>query len=250
MTCIFASDLHLSGTRPAQIDLFESFLVRASKVADSLYLLGDLFELWLGDDDDSDSHPKVMRALREFSDSGTQLFVMHGNRDFLFGPQFAEESGASLLTDWHTIDLYGTRTLLTHGDLLCTKDVQYQQFRKYVRDPGNQKTFLGHPLHERRKIAAQTQRGTKASMLEKDDFIMDVDQITVEQVMGDYDVARLIHGHTHRPATHTFVTNGRTRERVVLGDWYEDSSVVVCNHRGLNRLSAAEFVATTDNMRH
>lgn len=242
MACIFASDLHLSSERPAQISLFRSFLGRASTVAGSLYILGDLFEIWLGDDDDSELHPIVIRALREFADSGAKLFVMRGNRDFLFGAEFAKESGASLLADWHTIDLYGTRTLLTHGDLLCTRDVAYQDFRKVVRDPANQKAFLAYSLDERRKIAAATRNDTKASMLGKDDFIMDVDQLAVERIMGEFDVARLIHGHTHRPATHTFESGGQSRERIVLGDWYEAGSVIICDRVGWRRVAAAEFV--------
>jgi len=246
VTCVFASDLHLGGERPEKVALFEAFLRRASELADSLYILGDLFEIWLGDDDDSDPHPTVVRALRKFADSGTELFVMSGNRDFLFGAEFAKATGATLLSDWHVIDLFGSRTLLTHGDLLCTKDVEYQTFRKTVRDPTNQAAFLASSLDERRKIAADTRDGTKASMLEKDDFIMDVEQSTVEQVMSKFDVARLIHGHTHRPATHTFEIDGSPHDRVVLGDWYEQCSVVVGARTGMRRMPAAQFVEAPD----
>jgi UDP-2,3-diacylglucosamine hydrolase len=240
---IFASDLHLGSERPEKVSLFEDFLKRASGVADSLYILGDLFDIWLGDDDDSDPHPKTVRAMREFADSGARLFVMSGNRDFLLGDEFERASGATLLDDWHTLDLYGARTLLTHGDLLCTKDIQYQAFRKYVRDPENQKRFLAQPVDERRKIAADTRNGTKASMSGKDDFIMDVEQSTVERIMGEFQVVRLIHGHTHRPAIHTFRDGGTEFERVVLGDWYEDGMVAVYDQSGLRRMSVADFVA-------
>ena len=242
MSCLFASDLHLSSERPEKVSLFNDFLKHASKVASTLYILGDLFEIWLGDDDDSDPHPRGIRAMREFTDSGAQLFVMSGNRDFLFGDEFTQATGATLLMDWHTIDLFGARTLLTHGDLLCTRDIRYQAFRKHVRDPGNQKAFLAHSLEERRKIAADTRNGTKASMLEKDDFIMDVEQSTVERMMAEFQVTRLIHGHTHRPATHRFQSAGTSFERVVLGDWYEEGSIVVYDRSGFQRMSAIDFV--------
>ncbi len=246
MTCVFASDLHLGGENPEKLALFEAFLTRTSELADALYLLGDLFEIWLGDDDDSDPHPAVVQALRRFADSGTGLFIMSGNRDFLISAEFAKATGATLLDDWHTVELFGTRTLLTHGDLLCTKDVQYQTFRKYVRDPTNQAAFLAVSLDERRRIAADTRNGTQASMLEKDAFIMDVEQSTVEQVMSKFDVTRLIHGHTHRPAAHTFEADGSPRERVVLGDWYGECSVVVCSRADMRRLPAAQFVEAPD----
>lgn len=242
MAIVFASDLHLCAEQPDKVALFEALLERASTNADTVYILGDLFEIWLGDDDDSAPHPTVMSAMRAFTASGAQLFIMSGNRDFLLGSDFAKNAGASLLPDWHTVDLFGTRTLLTHGDLLCTKDVQYQAFRKYVRDPANQQAFLAQDLEDRRKIAAETRSGTQASMLEKDDFIMDVEQTTVERVMDEFSVARLIHGHTHRPAVHTFETGGKTRERLVLGDWYEeDCSVVVCDKAGVSHMPAKAF---------
>jgi UDP-2,3-diacylglucosamine hydrolase len=249
VACVFASDLHLSCEIPEKIFLFESFLKRAEKSAGTLYLLGDVFEIWLGDDDDSEPHPRVIRALRQFADSGADLFVMCGNRDFLFGSEFAQASGATLLPDWHTVDLFGTATLLTHGDLLCTKDVQYQEFRKYVRDPLNQKSFLACPLDERRKIAANTRSGTQASMLDKDEVIMDVEQVTVDRIMNEYGVDQLIHGHTHRPATHRFKSDtGASRERHVLGDWYTDGSVIIGGSRGITRMSAGEFVGAADSV--
>ncbi len=249
VACVFASDLHLSNEIPDKLVLFESFLNRASKSAEALYLLGDVFEIWLGDDDDSAPHPRIIRALREFSDSGTRLFVMRGNRDFLFGPGFEEAVGATLLPDWYTLDLFGTPTLLAHGDLLCTKDVQYQEFRKYVRDPTNQQSFLACSLDERRKIAANTRSGTQASMLEKDAVIMDVEQVTVERIMRDYNVDQLIHGHTHRPESHSFKSEtGILRERHVLGDWYGVGSVLIGVANGITRMSAGEFVDAPDSV--
>ncbi len=249
MAHVFASDIHLSSESPDKIALFESFLIRTAKSAEALYLLGDVFEIWLGDDDDSDPHPQIIDALRRFTNTGTKLFVMRGNRDFLFGLDFAAATGAGLLPDWHTIDLFGVPTLLTHGDLLCTKDVEYQTFRKYVRDPTNQKSFLAKPIDERRQIAENTRNDTRASMLEKDEFIMDVEQITVETIMQKSKVDRLIHGHTHRPASHQFSTaDGNVRERHVLGDWYDLGSIIIAASGGLRRLEAAEFITAPDSV--
>lgn len=243
MRCVFASDLHLSSLAPEKLPLFQAFIDRATEIVDAVYLLGDVFEIWLGDDDDSAPNPLVVKTLRRFTDSGGALYVMCGNRDFLFGSSFAEASGATLLPDWHIVELDGVATLLTHGDLLCTKDVQYLAFRQHVRDPTTQAEFLALPLAQRREVAANMRSGTQASMLEKDEFIMDVEQSTVERVMQDHDVQRLIHGHTHRPADHTFEFAGHTCERIVLGDWYGDECSVVLSTGGrLNRLSATEFI--------
>jgi UDP-2,3-diacylglucosamine hydrolase len=240
---VFASDLHLSDTTPEKINLFEAFVGRAAKRVDALFILGDLFEVWLGDDDDNSANALIISALKGFSDVGGKLFVMHGNRDFLLGKDFAEAAGATLLPDWHVVRLANQPTLLTHGDLLCTKDVQYQAFRKHVRNPETQSAFLALPLPARREVAANMRSGTQASMLEKDEFIMDVEQSTVDHIMQEHNVARMIHGHTHRPATHNIETNGKTRERIVLGDWYDDEcSVIVSNDHGLKRMSASCFV--------
>jgi UDP-2,3-diacylglucosamine hydrolase len=227
MSVLFISDLHLSSERPDKTALFYKFLKRARHDAEALYILGDLFEIWLGDDDDSDPHPAVLDALAGVGGTGCKLFVMRGNRDFLVGDGFARHTGATLLEDYHAMVLDGRKTLLTHGDLLCTKDFQYQQFRRFVRDPANQSQFLSHSLKERRAIAAKTRTGTKASMLEKDDFIMDVEQSTVEQVMRRFDVTDLIHGHTHRPGAHEFELDGNLRRRFVLADWYDQDNVLV-----------------------
>ena len=167
MLTVFVSDLHLSDEAPEKVDLFLALLDCAAAEQAALYLLGDIFEIWLGDDDDSDPHPRIREGLRRFTGTGAKLYVMRGNRDFLLGERFAAETGAELLTDWHLVEVCGEQTLLTHGDLLCTRDVQYQQFRAYVRDPANQAAFLANPLVRRREIAAHTRSGTKASMLEK-----------------------------------------------------------------------------------
>jgi UDP-2,3-diacylglucosamine hydrolase len=245
LTSVFASDLHLSGSTPEKITLFEAFVGHAAKCAQELFILGDLFEIWLGDDDDNSANVPIISALKRFSDVGGKLFVMHGNRDFLLGEDFAHATGATLLSDWHIVKLANEPTLLAHGDLLCTKDVEYQAFRKHVRNPQTQSAFLALPLATRRDVAANMRSGTQAAMLEKDEFIMDVDHTTVDQIMREHNVAQMIHGHTHRPATHKFDAHGTTRERIVLGDWYEhECSIIVSSNHELKRMSAASFIGS------
>ena len=173
-------------------------------------------------------HPDILAALRAVSDGGVALYIALGNRDFLIGRDFCEKTGAKLLSDYALIDLYGTKTLITHGDLLCTKDTKYQLFRKIVRHPLIIQIFLLIPLCIRKKIASRTQAKTSASMLKKNNEIMDVEQKTVETMMNKYKVSLLIHGHTHRPNTHVFKVDCETLQRIVLGDWYEQDSVLVC----------------------
>ncbi len=242
MATLFISDLHLSGERPDQRDLFLAFAEQACSTVRALYILGDLFEVWLGDDDDTPPHPQVIEALKRVSDAGVELSVGHGNRDFLFGRCFERATGARLMADYEVIDLYGQRTLLTHGDLLCTKDVKYQKFRKFVRNPIVRSAFLGTPLSLRRRIALKTQSGTKASMRGKPDDIMDVDEETVTKVMAAHGVTLLIHGHTHRPAIHDLDVEGRACRRIVLGDWYEQDSVLLCDGDGPRALRVSEFL--------
>lgn len=227
MTTLFVSDLHLARARPAQLERFLALLERACGRVEALFILGDLFEVWLGDDDDTPPNPAIVAALARLSASGVRLAVGHGNRDFLYGARFAQATGAVLLDDYAVVDLYGTRTLLTHGDLLCTRDVKYQRFRRVVRHPFTRATFLATPLAWRQRIAHRTRAGTQASMRLKDDYVMDVDEDTVAARMADYGAALLIHGHTHRPGIHDY-PGPALRRRIVLGDWYEQDSVLVC----------------------
>lgn len=189
-------------------------------------MLGDLFEAWLGDDDPEPEYRRVIAALRALADAGTRLFFMHGNRDFLVGERFSTESGCTLLGDHAVVDLYGERVLLMHGDLLCTDDVEYQAFRKMVRDPAWQARMLALPVAQRKALAAQVKAQTKAAVMAKAEDIMDVNDDAVADTMRRHGVRTLLHGHTHRPAVHRFTLDGKPAMRIVLGDWYTQGSSV------------------------
>lgn len=211
---VFISDLHLDSTRPAVTQALATFLEKNTH-CDSLYILGDLFEAWLGDDDDSPIAHEVTNLLRQYSDSGPALYLMRGNRDFLMSSAFCQAVGGQMLEDPIVIDLYGTPTLLMHGDSLCTDDADYQAFRKTVRDPQWQADVLSHSLEERRALAAQLRSVSKESNSNKAQDIMDVSKPEVAKVMAEHGVTQLIHGHTHRPAQHDIPSGLRW----VLGDW-------------------------------
>ena len=211
---LFISDLHLDASRPATLRAFEQFLTNA-RDCESLYILGDLVEAWLGDDDDSTLAKHITTLLRDFSAAGPQLFVMQGNRDFLMGDVFCQNIGAQLLADPTVIDLYGTQTLLMHGDSLCIDDQEYQNFRKIARDPTWQAQIMAQSLDQRRELAVQLRTMSKDAGSNKAQDIMDVTATEVTRVMAQHKVDRLIHGHTHRPATHQIAEGSRW----VLGDW-------------------------------
>jgi UDP-2,3-diacylglucosamine hydrolase len=226
-TTLFISDLHLCGTRPAITGLFLDFLHRRARAAQALYILGDLFEYWIGDEavEQREFRP-VVAGLRELTDAGIPVLVMHGNRDFLMGHGFEQATGCRLLADPARIDLYGTPTLLMHGDTMCTDDVEYMQFRKTVRSAAWQKEFLGKTVAERDRIVHEFREISRNSTAAKEPEIMDVNQEAVEAIMREHRVHRLIHGHTHRPREHVFSLDGRPARRMVLGDWYEQGSVL------------------------
>lgn len=226
MSSLFISDLHLDEARPQIVDLYTRFLERQARGADALYILGDLFESWIGDDDDSALAEQIASATRAVRDSGVPVFFMHGNRDFLLGAEYAARAGMSLLTDPTLVELDGERVLLMHGDTLCTDDVDYQKFRALVRNPEWQRQFLAKPLAERRAFAAQARGESRKQTSMKAAEIMDVNQVAVEAALREHGVRRMIHGHTHRPATHRLELDGKAAERIVLGDWYEQSSVI------------------------
>ncbi len=230
---LFISDLHLDPGRPAITRLFLDFLQDTACHAEALYILGDFFEAWIGDDAVPADHP-VLAALRRFtSESGVPLRIMRGNRDFLLGERFTAQTGATLLPDPTVIELGGERVLLMHGDLLCTDDHAYQQFRAMVNDPAWQQQFLAKSVEERAAMARQARQESTARntmLAETADEIMDVNQGAVEQTMREHGVLRLVHGHTHRPNVHTFPLDGTTATRIVLGDWYEQGSVLEFLH--------------------
>jgi UDP-2,3-diacylglucosamine hydrolase len=232
-TTLFISDLHLCGARPAITGLFLDFLRRRARASDALYILGDLFEYWIGDEAvEQEEFRSIIRGLRELTAGGTPVFVMHGNRDFLMGDGFETATGSRLLKDPAHIDLYGAPTLLMHGDSLCTDDTEYMTFRATVRSPAWQKEFLGKSIAERDRIVRDFREISKNSTAAKKPEIMDVNQKAVESVMREHHVQRLIHGHTHRPKEHVFNLDGRPARRMVLGDWYEQGSVLRVDAQG------------------
>ena len=224
MTTLFVSDLHLHASRPRVTECFIHLLETTAGQADALYILGDLFEVWIGDDDPDPDHAVVAEALKALAESGTPCYLTHGNRDFLIGNRYADLAGMHLLPEITVIDLHGERVLLMHGDELCTDDHKYQQFRRFVRNPLVGRLFARVPLGLRRRIAEWLRNSSQET--NKPDTIMDVNQSTVEAMMRTAGVRTLIHGHTHRPAIHRFTLDTADAIRVVLGDWYTQGSVL------------------------
>ncbi|VAX13219.1 UDP-2,3-diacylglucosamine diphosphatase [hydrothermal vent metagenome] len=228
MTSLFVSDLHLATDRPKTRALFLRFLETRARQADALYILGDLFEVWLGDDMILPDYQPVIQAMKALSHSGVALNLMHGNRDFFMGKRLAQLCGATLLDDPVVIELDGIASLLLHGDTLCIDDVDYMKFRSMVRNPQWQKEVLAKSPEQRLALARQFREISKTETGSKSEAIMDVNQTEVERMFSEYEVARLIHGHTHRPAIHDFEVDGQPVQRIVLGDWYTQGSVLVC----------------------
>jgi UDP-2,3-diacylglucosamine hydrolase len=227
MTTLFISDLHLDPERPAITELFGRFIDGEARGADALYILGDLFEAWVGDDDPSDTGAFVAARLRALRDAGVPVRFIRGNRDFLLGQDYARRAGMEILPDPAIVMLHGKPTLIMHGDLLCSDDTAYQQFRAQTRDPAWQAHFLAQPLAARMAFAQQARAASKAhqSGLQAQgamDAITDATPATVEDTFARYGIDRIIHGHTHRPKVHD--TAGGTR--IVLGDWYDQGSVL------------------------
>lgn len=230
---LFISDLHLAPHRPAATDALFRFLTETAPSAERLYVLGDLFDYWIGDDGLADPFNRwIAEAFSQLAARGAQLYFMHGNRDFLIGEEFARVTGMKLLHDRTEVDLYGRRTLLMHGDALCTDDIDYQKLRVMVRDPVWQRTFLAKPIEERIRMAQALRSESEQAKQVKDVAIMDVTPATVESVLRAHGYPRLIHGHTHRPARHEHVVDGKICERFVLADWYEQRSYLVCDAIG------------------
>jgi UDP-2,3-diacylglucosamine hydrolase len=235
VTTLFISDLHLDGTRPAITAQFLDFLEREAHRAKALYILGDLFEAWIGDDDPDPDKRRVVHGLRSVTSAGVRTYLIHGNRDFLIGKRFCRETGVELLNDGTVIDLYGRRVLLMHGDLLCIDDHSYQRLRRIVRNPIVQFVMRRLTLRQRQRLAERMREGSKEHIASMDiaaPQIMDVNQDEVRRTLERYRVDCIIHGHTHRPAVHQIQLDGKPAVRIVLGDWYEQGSVLRWNELG------------------
>jgi UDP-2,3-diacylglucosamine hydrolase len=234
MTTLFISDLHLDVDRPASIARFLEFMQREARHSSALYILGDLFEAWIGDDDTNPGYAPIIAALADLKLGGVPCFFMHGNRDFLIGKRFATATGCRLLAENAVVEIERDRVLLTHGDLLCTDDKPYMALRAVVRDPAWQREFLAKPPAERRRIADDLRSKSQTAIAAKSEEIMDVNQSAVEAAMRRHDVSILLHGHTHRPAVHTFSIDGQDATRIVLGAWYDQGSVVRWDENGFD----------------
>ena len=226
MATLFIADLHLQTEEPAITAGFLRFLQGEARQADALYILGDLFEAWIGDDDPNPLHQQIASAIKAVVDAGVPCYFIHGNRDFLVGQRFARQSGMLLLAEEERLDLYGREVLIMHGDTLCTDDPGYLAFRAKVHTPRIQRLFLALPLLIRRRIAARMRADSKAANSSKSMDIMDVSPQAVVDVMERHHVQWLIHGHTHRPAVHELQANGQPAWRVVLGAWHSEGSMV------------------------
>lgn len=231
--CLFIADLHLCPERPETTRIFEDFTQRIAARADALYILGDLFEYWAGDEELADPHhAAVADMLASLGRGGTAVFVMHGNRDFLMGEAFARAAHVRLIPDPTLIDLYGTSTLLMHGDTLCTGDAAYLAFRARVRDPAWQATFLARPLAERKAEIEQLRRSSESDKQLKSVAEMDAHPDAVIAALCAHGYPRLIHGHTHHPARHLHRVDGHDCERWVLDSWYDHGSYLRCDAAG------------------
>lgn len=233
LPAMFIADLHLAPEHPDITEAFIRFCNGPAREAAEIYILGDLFEVWVGDDDDGPTWRLAMEALAALTAAGVRVHFMPGNRDFLVGEDFAASTGIALLSDPTLILLAGQRTLLLHGDELCTDDTDHLAFRDEVRDPRWRQAFLARPLAERRAIAADMRSASRRSVSDKAAAIMDTNATAVAEAFRRWQADRMIHGHTHRPAHHVMRIDGREVERWVLGDWFEQGSMLVADAHGL-----------------
>lgn len=239
VTTLFISDLHLSSDAPDITRQFLHFLSTEARQAEHLYILGDLFEFWIGDDDPDPTYATVQSALRALTDSGVPCSVMHGNRDFLIGKTFCQRTGCRLIDDGTTITLYDQRVLLLHGDVLCTDDHSYQRLRRIVRNPIVQWLFNRLSLQRRERIASRIRSGSQMHTQQSASHIMDVNQQAVVSAFQRSRTSIMIHGHTHRPAIHAHAVANGVATRIVLGDWYTQGSVLRWSADGYQLLSMA-----------
>lgn len=234
---LFVADLHLDAARPQATAAFLDLLGGVARDAGRLYVLGDLFEFWIGDDDDDPLAQAVGEGLAAYTARGNHCFLMPGNRDFLLGRGFARHTGVRLLDDPAIADMHGERVLLMHGDQLCTDDLAYQRHRRRMHNRLLQRLFLALPRQWRRAAGAEGRRRSRAHMAASAPRIMDVNETTVRNTMLRHDVRLLVHGHTHRSGVHHFDLAGRPATRIVLGDWYREASFLQWSRRGYELLS-------------
>lgn len=232
MAALFISDLHIDASRPAITEQFLSFLATEAKHADALYILGDLFESWVGDDAADAAQTAAIAGLHSLTSHGVPCFVMHGNRDFLLADQFCGMSGATLLPDPLIVILYAEPVLVMHGDALCTDDHAYQRLRATVRETDWQRQFLALSIASRRALASAVREGSQAHTAAVEYAITDVNADSVASALRGAATATLLHGHTHRPAIHALQVDGRPCTRIVLGDWYDQGSLLRWDHNG------------------
>ncbi|MFV9655677.1 UDP-2,3-diacylglucosamine diphosphatase [Pseudomonas sp. NY15366] len=232
---LLISDLHLEEKRPDITRAFLHFLATRARQAEALYILGDFFEVWIGDDGMTPFQHEIAGALRELSDSGTRIYLMHGNRDFLIGKRFCREAGCTLLNDPHKVQMNGEPVLLMHGDSLCTLDVGYMKLRRWLRNPLSLLILRNLPLATRQKLARKLRNESRAQTRMKASEIVDVTPEEAVRVMGEYGVRTLIHGHTHRPALHELTVGGQPARRIVLGDWDRQGWALQVDDEGFNQ---------------
>nr|WP_246888524.1 UDP-2,3-diacylglucosamine diphosphatase [Pseudomonas chlororaphis] len=235
------SDLHLEEERPDITRAFLDLLGGRARSAQALYILGDFFEVWIGDDAMTPYQLSICQALRELSDSGTQVFLMHGNRDFMLGKAFCKAAGATLLKDPSVVDFYGEPVLLMHGDSLCTRDEAYMRMRRYLRNPVSLWILRHLPLRTRHKLARKLRNESRAQTRMKANDIVDVTPDEVPRIMQEFKVRTLVHGHTHRPAIHKLQIGDQAAKRIVLGDWDRQGWALQVDEQGF-QLAAFDFV--------
>jgi UDP-2,3-diacylglucosamine hydrolase len=245
LATLFISDLHIDASRPPIVGQFLDFLQTEAAGAAALYILGDLFESWIGDDAPDAAQSAAIAGLRALTASGVPCFVMHGNRDFLLSQQFCAMSGAQLLPDPVVVTLYGEPVLVMHGDALCTDDRAYQRLRATVRDPDWQRQFLALSVEARRALAGAARAGSQAHTAAMEHAITDVNAHSVAMALRGAGTSTLLHGHTHRPAIHALEVDGRPRTRIVLGDWYDQGSVLRWDSSGPELQSLSRGQAPT-----
>lgn len=234
---LLISDLHLEEERPDISRAFLHFLETRASQAEALYILGDFFEVWIGDDAMTPFQHSIAEALRRLSERGTRIYLMHGNRDFMLGDGFCRAAGCTLLSDPSVVELCGERVLLMHGDSLCTRDEGYMRLRRLLRNPFSLLVLRHLPLSTRRKLARKLRNESRTQTRMKATDIIDVTPELIPRVLAEHRVRTLIHGHTHRPATHELLVNGQPAQRIVLGDWDRQGWVLHVDESGFHQSS-------------